>query len=99
MRLHRSNRTEALVERLVDVVREPLADPLAPECIVVQGRGMERWLAMKLAEHLGVWADPWFPFPRRLLELAFEVARNGTGAPRNDRLTIEGTAVTITQQK
>ncbi|MGH7805042.1 MAG: exodeoxyribonuclease V subunit gamma, partial [Candidatus Binatia bacterium] len=74
MHLHRSNRTEALVNRLVEVVSRPLADPLEPECIVVQGRGMERWLAMELAQKLGAWANPWFPFPRRLLELAFRRA-------------------------
>ena len=44
--LHRSNRIEQLVEVLVDVVSEPLADPFARECIVLQGKGMERWLAM-----------------------------------------------------
>jgi exodeoxyribonuclease V gamma subunit len=70
MRVHRSNRTEALVEVLAHVVREPVGGPTEPECIVVQGRGMERWLSMELAKRLGVWANPDFPFPRRIVERA-----------------------------
>ena len=71
MKVHRSNRTEQLVDILCDVVREPLSSPFAKECIVVQGRGMERWLSMQLAQRLGVWANPEFPFPRALIERAF----------------------------
>jgi exodeoxyribonuclease V gamma subunit len=85
MQVHRSNRTERLVEILGDVVSTPLPDPLARESIAVQGRGMERWLSMQLARRFGVWANPEFPFPRHLgqqqvrlvlgedaLDLAFE---------------------------
>jgi len=72
--VHRSNRTEQLVDILCDVVRNPLASPFDQECIVVQGRGMERWLAMQLASRLGVWANPDFPFPRKLVERAFAAA-------------------------
>ncbi|MET0286075.1 MAG: exodeoxyribonuclease V subunit gamma, partial [Polyangiales bacterium] len=67
--IHRSNRLELLAEELADVVRTPLADPFARECIVVQGPGMERWLSAFLSSRLGVWANPHFPFPRGLLEL------------------------------
>jgi len=71
MFLHRSNRSERLVDRLAEVVRAPLADPLQPEVIVVQSKGMERWLAMELSSRLGVWANAEFPFPRRLLEQVY----------------------------
>jgi exodeoxyribonuclease V gamma subunit len=67
MHVHRSNRTEALVEVLAELVARPVGDAAVPECIVVQGRGMERWLSMELAQRLGVWANPDFPFPRHLL--------------------------------
>ena len=70
MYVHRSNRAETLVAELATLVARPLAGAFAPECIVVQGRGMERWLSMELARHLGVWANPDFPFPRRLIERA-----------------------------
>jgi exodeoxyribonuclease V gamma subunit len=72
--VHRSNRLERLAESLAEVVREPLADPFARECIVVQGPGMERWLSASLARALGVWGNPWFPFPRALIELFLEQA-------------------------
>ncbi len=67
MYVHRSNRAEVLVEVLAEVVARPLPDPTVAECIVVEGRGMERWLSMQLAQRLGVWANPDFPFPRHLI--------------------------------
>jgi exodeoxyribonuclease V gamma subunit len=33
---------------------------------------MERWLSSVLAQRLGVWANPWFPFPRTAIELILE---------------------------
>jgi len=73
MFVHRSNRTDVLVDRLAEVVNTPLSDPTAPECIVVQGRGMERWLSAELARRFGVWANPDFPFPRALIERVIHV--------------------------
>lgn len=67
LHVHRSNRAERLVDSLAALVAEPLADPWLRETIVVQGRGMERWLSMELSRRLGVWAHPSFPFPRTLL--------------------------------
>ncbi|MEY4511777.1 MAG: hypothetical protein RLZZ450_3899 [Pseudomonadota bacterium] len=90
--VHRSNRLERLAEGLAEVVRQPLDDPFARECIVVQGPGMERWLAASLARDLGVWGNPWFPFPRALIELFLEQvvdAREPTDEPaRFDSLTM-----------
>lgn len=70
MYVHRSNRTETLVAELAALFARPLGGPLDPECVVVQGKGMERWLSMELARRLGVWANPDFPFPRHLIERA-----------------------------
>ena len=72
MFLYRSNRSERLVDALAEVVRQPLSSPLAPERIVVQSKGMERWLAMQLSRRLRVFANAEFPFPRHLLERAFD---------------------------
>ncbi len=66
IRLHTGNRLEVLADRLADVVARPLADPLDQEVIVVQSRGMERWLTMQLAERLGSWANCRYPFPNAL---------------------------------
>ena len=84
MIVHRSNRTERLVDALAEVVARPPADPFAPEMIVVQGNGMERWLAMELARRLGVWANPRFPFPRTVIEQA-AAAVLGAPPPGRDR--------------
>lgn len=81
MHVHRSNRTEALVAILAEVVARPAADAAAPECIVVQGKGMERWLSMQLAQRFGVWANPLFPFPRKLIELAITAVLGPQGQP------------------
>ena len=54
MFVHRSNRTEVLVEALAELVAVPPADPFAPETIVVQGGGMARWLGLELAARRGV---------------------------------------------
>jgi exodeoxyribonuclease V gamma subunit len=81
MHVHRSNRTERLVDVLTEIVAPPLADPLAPEVIAVQGRGMERWLAMQLAQRFGVWGNPKFPFPRHLVQ---QLLRSVLGAETLD---------------
>lgn len=65
--VHRSNRVENLVASLADVVEASPPGPFDAEPIIVQGRGMERWLSMQLARRFGVWANPSFPFPRRFL--------------------------------
>lgn len=78
MIVHRSNRTEALVEALAELVAVPPADPFAAEVIVVQGRGMARWLGLELAARLDVWANPAFPFPRAFIE---QVSAAVLGAP------------------
>jgi len=66
--VHRSNRTERLVDALAEVVAVPQPNVLAPEWIVVSSPGMERWLSMQLAARVGIWANPQFPFPRKLID-------------------------------
>lgn len=73
--LHQSNRTEELVDALCEAVGKRPPDPFARECIVVQGKGMERWLAMELARRLGIWANAEFPFPRSIVERALATRR------------------------
>ncbi|MEM9730440.1 MAG: exodeoxyribonuclease V subunit gamma [Myxococcota bacterium] len=68
MELTRSNRTEALADALADAVRDAPLGPFERETIVVQSRGMERWLTLALAKRLGVWSNPSFPFPRAVVE-------------------------------
>ena len=69
--VERSNRTERLFEGLSARLMAPGRDPLAPSTVVVQGPGMERWLAQSLAREYGVCANTEFIFPRAFLERVF----------------------------
>lgn len=60
--LYTSNRLEHLALILATVLKTPL-DPMRGQTIVVQSRGMERWISMQLAREYGVVANVRFPFP------------------------------------
>ena len=64
-----SNHLEILADRLADFIKKPLASPLDTEIIVVQSRGMERWISMELARRQGICANVDFPFPNAFLKL------------------------------
>ncbi|MFZ2039595.1 MAG: exodeoxyribonuclease V subunit gamma, partial [Desulfobacterales bacterium] len=70
-----SNRMEILVQALAREVSRPRgstpAAVLRPETIVIQSRGMERWLAIELARQLGICAHCAFPFPNAFLQEVF----------------------------
>jgi len=67
-----SNRLEILAEKLAEVLRTPLASPLEKEIIVVQSKGMERWVATELARHHGICANCRFPFPNTIVYDIFQ---------------------------
>jgi len=73
LKIYTSNRMENLVKALADIVAEPLASPFVPEEIVVQSKGMQRWLAMELARHFGVWANCNYPFPNSMVWRLFGI--------------------------
>jgi len=64
---HQSNHLETLTDRLAELLRQPLQSPLAREIIVTQSNGMARWLALRLADRLGVCAHFDFQFPATFL--------------------------------
>ena len=79
-----SNRVEHLVAALAEILGEPvpgrvLSGPASAEIIVVQSRGMERWLSMRLAEIHGVCANVEFPFPRKVIEDAIGIGARAPG--------------------
>jgi len=78
LRLFTSNRLEILADKLAVLLSTPLASPLTPEVIVVQSRGMERWLSMEIARRQGICANFRFPFPQAFAEEAF-AAVSGVG--------------------
>jgi len=71
LNLYTSNRMEVLVDTLATVLREPLVSPFTKEVIVVQSRGMQRWLSMELASRFGVWANGDYPFPNAMVQELF----------------------------
>jgi exodeoxyribonuclease V gamma subunit len=85
--VYRSNRAERLADALAEVLGEPLGDALRPEQVVVQSRGMARWLSLALAERLGVCANVAFPLPAGFLWEVFravlpaEVPRRSSYGP------------------
>jgi exodeoxyribonuclease V gamma subunit len=50
-----------LAEKLAEVLRKPLASPLQQEIILLQSKGMQRWVSMELARNNGICANCWFP--------------------------------------
>ena len=66
-----SNRLEILADRLSEIVRHPKSSPLEPETIIVQSRGMERWVSMALAHRNKICANVWYPFPNSFLKTMF----------------------------
>ncbi|MCG6536406.1 MAG: exodeoxyribonuclease V subunit gamma [Syntrophales bacterium LBB04] len=71
LNLYTGNRLETLAEKLAEVLQPPLVDPLTSEIIVVQSKGMERWVSMELARNQGVCANIRFPFPNTFIYNVF----------------------------
>jgi exodeoxyribonuclease V gamma subunit len=72
IRLHTSNRLEILADALAAVLKRPLQSPLDKEVIVVQSKGMERWICLQLAGRQGICANCRFPFPNALVHEIFQ---------------------------
>lgn len=58
-----SNRLEVLADELARDLNAARVDPLEARTVIVQERGVARWLSFALAERLGVAANIDFPFP------------------------------------
>ena len=82
LHVHRSERADALVGMLRDLVADPLDDPMTAEVVSVPTRGIERWLTQRLSTHLGatpgrhdgICANITFPFPGSLVNGALALA-------------------------
>ncbi len=71
--LYTGNRLERLARELASRTRLRAGDPFTPEIVVIQSRGMERWLALEIARHSGIAANLVFPFPETFLQSVIEV--------------------------
>ncbi len=78
LRIHRSERADALVRGLGDLLADQPADPFAPDLVAVPSRGVERWISQSLSTVLGtqtglsdgICANVVFPSPGRLVREA-----------------------------
>jgi exodeoxyribonuclease V gamma subunit len=71
LKLYTGNRLEDLARKLAEVLSTPLSSPLDTEMIVVQSKGMERWVRMQLARYHGICANVQFPFPNAIVREFF----------------------------
>ena len=86
LQLISSNRLEALGECLAGSLRQPREDPRAFDQVVVQSRGMARWVQLEVARRIGVCALTLFPFPKALVrEVCTAMVPEATGLARYDR--------------
>lgn len=73
LEIYTGNRLETLVSAFGEMAAAtPLSSPFEREMIVVQSKGMQRWLSMQLASRFGVWAGAEYPFPNALIQRLFE---------------------------
>jgi len=70
--IHTSNYLENLAQAFANIIKANPLPPLIKETIVVQNKGMERWVSMTLAKQLGVFAHGYFPFPDAILRQLFK---------------------------
>jgi exodeoxyribonuclease V gamma subunit len=93
LHIYVSNHLEALGACLAELVRHSPADPLEPETILVQSKGMQRWLSMTIARHNLICANMNFPFPNAFLEQAY--AKFTAASPDHNRFAPEFLAFRI----
>ena len=85
LKIFTSNRLETLAENLSEVLKAPLSSPLEKEVIIVQSRGMERWVSMRLAHHLGISANISFAFPKAFVSRVYVRCNAGVSAESGHR--------------
>lgn len=68
LNLVKSNRMEILIQALADVTDQVPEDPLVPEWICIQSRGMKQWISLELARIRGISAQLKFLFPADLIQ-------------------------------
>ncbi len=69
LNVYKSNRMEMLFEALASVFYSAPPEPLKPEWIGIQSRGMKQWISIQLAQKFGVCANMNFAFPKDIIRL------------------------------
>jgi len=82
--VYESTDFEVLWQQFARTLRAPLADPLAPEVVVVPSRGWESWISRRLAGTFGCQANTRFLLTGQWLSEVLEHTLGGTDAPRRE---------------
>ncbi len=83
--IYTAERLETLVEKLATEMKTSPLGPLEREVIVVQSRGMYRWLTLELAKRLGIAATIATPFPGTFARALAERIEGKTDTPSSER--------------
>ena len=71
--LYTGNRLELLADRFAEIIDNTPLPPFKQEIILVQSKGMARWLAMQTATRLNIWANCECPFPNSFIYKIFRL--------------------------
>jgi exodeoxyribonuclease V gamma subunit len=71
LHLYTNNRLERLADKLAMVLAADPPSPIEPETIIVQSRGMQRFVSLALARRHGICANTRFPFPNAFIDRLF----------------------------
>lgn len=87
MQIITSNRMEQLAQGLAELLgdssQHDRPHPLCSETVMVQSKGMQRWLSMTLAQINGVCANVQFPFPNAFLDHLYTLVGGGAAKIRS----------------
>jgi exodeoxyribonuclease V gamma subunit len=75
--LYSSNKLEILADKFAQLLESRPLPPLQKEIILVQSRGMARWLAMETATRLNIWANCDCPFPNTFVRNIYQLLLPG----------------------
>jgi len=78
--LYSSNHLEILADTFAEIIHSKPLAPFQKETILVQSRGMARWLAMETAGRLNIWANCDCPFPNTFIRNIFALLLYGIPA-------------------
>ena len=68
IQLHLSNRLENLAHAFVKQLAQNPGHPLKPDTVLIQNRGMARWLNLRIADLAGIQMNTRYVYPRALVE-------------------------------
>ena len=71
--LYTSNRLETLADKLAQLFISNPLPPLEKEIILIQSRGMARWIALETAGRLDIWAHCECPFPNTFIRNVYKL--------------------------